>query len=186
MMSRRPDQQGLFSADTQYLDFLGPESFYGFLAQHGRELFADEDFAELYCPDNGRPSVAPSPLAIALLLQARALEKTDHFREQYRQRIVVEHRIARLVQFGGAQKQVLRTGEDEVPALDGGDGGEPDAGGEGDRFSRLFALGFGAFGGAARLLGRTGASKANLAWRSASGGRMRSHYRTGRPTRTPS
>ena len=100
MMSRRPDQQGLFSADTQYLDFLGPESFYGFLAQHGRELFADEDFAELYCPDNGRPSVAPSPLAIALLLQARALEKTDHFREQYRQRIVVEHRIARLVQLG--------------------------------------------------------------------------------------
>ena len=31
---------------------------------------------------------------------ARALEKTDYFREQYRQRIVVEHRIARLVQLG--------------------------------------------------------------------------------------
>jgi len=70
MMSRRSDQQGLFSADTQYLDFVGPESFYGFLAQHGRELFADEDFVELYCPDNGRPSIPPSLLAIALLLQA--------------------------------------------------------------------------------------------------------------------
>jgi len=35
-----------------------------------------------------------------LLQQARALEKTEYFREQYRQRIVVEHRIARLVQLG--------------------------------------------------------------------------------------
>ena len=33
-----------------------------------------------------------------LLQQARALEKTDYFREQYRQRVVVEHRIGRLVQ----------------------------------------------------------------------------------------
>jgi len=70
MMSRRPDQQSLFSADSQYLDFVGPESFYGFLARHGRELFRDDDFAALYCPDNGRPSVPPSLLAIALLLQA--------------------------------------------------------------------------------------------------------------------
>ena len=186
MMSRRPDQQSLFSADSQYLDFVVEGSFYGFLAQHAREFFADEDFAELYCPDNGRPSVAPSPLAIALLLQARALEKTDYFREQYRQRIVVEHRIARLVQFGGAQKQVLRTGEDEVPAPDGRDGGEPDAGSEGDRFTPLLALGFGAFGGVPQLLGRTSAPEANLAWRSASGGRMRSHYRTGRATSTAS
>src|SRR5205823_10817738 len=32
-------------------------------------LFRDEDFAALYCPDNGRPSVPPSLLATALLLQ---------------------------------------------------------------------------------------------------------------------
>ena len=37
---------------------------------HRGELFRDEDFADLYCPDNGRPSVPPSLLATALLLQA--------------------------------------------------------------------------------------------------------------------
>ena len=42
---------------------------YGFLAVHGAKLFRDEDFEALYCPDNGRPSVPPSLLAIALLLQ---------------------------------------------------------------------------------------------------------------------
>lgn len=70
MMSRRSDQKSLFQADVQYLGFVGPESFYGFLAQHGRELFRDEDFLELYCPDTGRPSLPPSLLGLALLLQA--------------------------------------------------------------------------------------------------------------------
>jgi hypothetical protein len=70
MMSRRSDQKSLFQADVQYLEFVGQDSFYGFLARHGRELFGDEDFAELYCPDNGRPSVPPGLLATALLLQA--------------------------------------------------------------------------------------------------------------------
>ncbi len=52
-----------------YLDHVGRGTFYGFLALHGRELFHDEDFADLYCLDNGRPSAPPSMLAIALLLQ---------------------------------------------------------------------------------------------------------------------
>ena len=33
------------------------------------QLFSDDDFAEIYCPDNGRDSVPPSLLATALLLQ---------------------------------------------------------------------------------------------------------------------
>jgi hypothetical protein len=61
MMSHRSDQHSLFAADTQYLEFVGEESCYGFLARQGRELC---------CPDFGRPSVPPSMLAIALLLQA--------------------------------------------------------------------------------------------------------------------
>ncbi len=68
MLGRRAAQQNLFSADTQYLDFVGEDSFYGFLAQHGRQLFRDEDFAAIYCENFGRPSVPPSLLAIALLL----------------------------------------------------------------------------------------------------------------------
>jgi hypothetical protein len=69
MLGRREAQTDLFTADTQYLQFIGEGSFYGFLARHGRELFRDEDFAALYCADNGRTSVPPSRLCLALLLQ---------------------------------------------------------------------------------------------------------------------
>lgn len=69
MMGRRSEQGNLFSVDTQYLDYVGRDSLYGFLAMHGHELFADEDFAALYCHDNGRTSVPPSLLALALILQ---------------------------------------------------------------------------------------------------------------------
>jgi hypothetical protein len=48
---------------------VGRDSFYGFLASRRRELFQDEDFTDLYCSDNGRPSVPPSLLAMTLLLQ---------------------------------------------------------------------------------------------------------------------
>ncbi|MFZ2090061.1 MAG: IS1182 family transposase [Desulfobaccales bacterium] len=70
MLGKRSRQRGLFEADNQYLDFVGRDSFYGFLASQRGKLFRDEDFAEIYSPDNGRPSVAPSLLANALLLQA--------------------------------------------------------------------------------------------------------------------
>lgn len=69
MLGKRSRQRGLFEGDNQYLDFVGRDSFYGFLASQRGQLFQDEDFAEFYCPDNGRPSVPPSLLATALLLQ---------------------------------------------------------------------------------------------------------------------
>ena len=62
MFRERSPQRGLFEADQLYLDFVGEDTFYGFLARHRGELFRDEDFAELYSPDNGRPSVPPSVL----------------------------------------------------------------------------------------------------------------------------
>ena len=69
MLSKRSAQRGLFEADHLYLGFVGENNFYGFLARQRGQLFRDEDFAEFYCPDNGRPSVPPSLLATALLLQ---------------------------------------------------------------------------------------------------------------------
>jgi hypothetical protein len=69
MLGRQSAQRGLFSADTMYLDFVGRNSFYGFLATYRARLFKDDDFADLYCKDNGRNSVPPSLLGIALLLQ---------------------------------------------------------------------------------------------------------------------
>lgn len=65
----RGSQRGLFEADTMYGEYVGPDTFYGFLAQHRHELFRDEDFGAMYCANNGRPSVPPSLLATALVLQ---------------------------------------------------------------------------------------------------------------------
>jgi len=69
MLGKRSLQRGLFEADNLYLAFVGEDTFYGFLARHRGELFCDEDFAEFYSPDWGRPSVPPSLLATVLLLQ---------------------------------------------------------------------------------------------------------------------
>jgi hypothetical protein len=69
MLGKRSAQSGLFDADQLYLDYVGRDTFYGVLAAQRGRLFRDEDFAALYCPDNGRSSVPPSLLATALLLQ---------------------------------------------------------------------------------------------------------------------
>lgn len=45
-------------------------SFYAFLARYRGELFRDDAFAALYTAKTGRPSVPPSLLATALVLQA--------------------------------------------------------------------------------------------------------------------
>ena len=65
----RSEQRGLWEADRLYIDHVGRGSFYGLLASMRGQLFLDDDFAELYCADNGRDSVPPSLLATALLLQ---------------------------------------------------------------------------------------------------------------------
>ncbi len=70
MLGKRSVQASLFAADTMYLDFVGRDSFYGFLATQRSRLFRDEDFGDLYCLTNGRNSVPPSQVALALLLQA--------------------------------------------------------------------------------------------------------------------
>ena len=69
MLGERSEQRGLWEADRLYLDHVGKDTFYGLLASQRGRLFRDADFAEFYCPDNGRDSVPPSLLATALLLQ---------------------------------------------------------------------------------------------------------------------
>lgn len=70
MLGRRDPQRKLFSA-PQYLGetALRQMGFHGKLASEGYKMFKDEDFVGAYCEDNGRPSVPPSLLIIARLLQ---------------------------------------------------------------------------------------------------------------------
>jgi len=69
MMGEVSAQGNLFSADHLHLQFVGEDTFYGWLAREGRQLFPDEDFAALYVLDNGRPSVPPSQMIRLVLLQ---------------------------------------------------------------------------------------------------------------------
>jgi transposase len=69
MLGTRGPQRGLFEADTLYADFVGRDTFYGWLATQRGELFPDELFLGLYISGWGRPSVPPSLLATALVLQ---------------------------------------------------------------------------------------------------------------------
>ena len=52
-----------------YLDYVGKDTCYGLLSSLRGQLFRDDDFAEIYCPDNGRDRVPPRLLVTALLLQ---------------------------------------------------------------------------------------------------------------------
>jgi transposase len=70
MLGKRTQQGNLFNPEQRLRAKIGEESFYVFLNDHRYEIFKDEDFAFLYCSDNGRKSVAPSLLATALLLQS--------------------------------------------------------------------------------------------------------------------
>lgn len=85
MMGKRSAQDKLFAADHVYLDFVGRDTLYGYLAQNREQMFRDEDFAALYCPDNGRQSVPPSVAVSVLFLRAyegvsfaEAVERTKY------------------------------------------------------------------------------------------------------------
>jgi transposase len=68
MMGRRDRQRGLFNA--QGLPHRVPaDSFYGRMAAVFDVVFSDDDLEEMYCPDNGRPSLPPSLMAGVTLLQ---------------------------------------------------------------------------------------------------------------------
>ena len=82
MLGKRGPQPGLFEADTLYGDFVGRSTFYGWLATERGTLFRDEDFAGLYCRGNGRPSVPPSLLAMALILQPYADVSDDEAKQR--------------------------------------------------------------------------------------------------------
>src|SRR5436189_4271905 len=82
MLGKRWQQRGLFEADTLYSDFVGRDTFYGWLARQRGTLFRDEDFAQLYVLTNGRPSVPPSLLATALVLQTYDGVSDDEARQR--------------------------------------------------------------------------------------------------------
>lgn len=68
MLGRRDPQRSLFG--TQHLPHPVPaDSFYARMGALSDVLFPDDDLADMYSPDNGRPSLPPSLMNGVLLLQ---------------------------------------------------------------------------------------------------------------------
>lgn len=82
MLGRRKQQRSFF--DAQSLPHRVPaDSFYGRMGAIYKDLFKDDDLAEMYCLDNGRPCLPPSLMNGVTLLQfyddvsdAEAVERT--------------------------------------------------------------------------------------------------------------
>ena len=74
MLGRRNPQRSLF--DTQGLPHRVPEdSCYGRMGAVSDVLFVDSDMADMYCADNGRPSIPASVMNGVTLLQFRDIVK---------------------------------------------------------------------------------------------------------------
>ncbi|MCX6056504.1 MAG: transposase [Chloroflexi bacterium] len=48
---------------------VSPDSFYGRMGKLNSKLLRDDDLKEMYCPDNGRPSLPPSMMAGIMILE---------------------------------------------------------------------------------------------------------------------
>ena len=68
MLGQRNPQRSLFDANS-LPNQVPSDSFYGRMGAVSEKMFSDTDLAEMYCPDNGRPSLPPSLLCGVLLLQ---------------------------------------------------------------------------------------------------------------------
>ena len=68
MLGRRRVQRSLLEAEV-WPHPVAKDSIYGRMAAVRDQLFRDDDLAEMYCLDNGRPSLPPSLMSGVLLLQ---------------------------------------------------------------------------------------------------------------------
>ena len=71
VLGRVDPQQSLLTPELLLGEVVSRGSFYDRLAQVGPELIRDDDFAHLYAPGRGRPSIPPSLLMKVLLLSTK-------------------------------------------------------------------------------------------------------------------
>ncbi len=70
MQGRSEDQRDLLDVESVAGHLLKPGSVFALLAEHRRELFPDELFADLFPSGRGRPSVPADVMATVIMLQA--------------------------------------------------------------------------------------------------------------------
>jgi len=69
MQGRAEDQQELLDAESVVGHLMKPGSVFAFLAGHGKMLFPDQMFADLFGSSRGRPSVPAQVMASVIVLQ---------------------------------------------------------------------------------------------------------------------
>src|SRR6266536_2539986 len=87
MLGRVSPQGSLLAPDQLFSHLVSKGSFYERLAAVGPELISDDDFAGMYAPTMGRPSVPPSLMMRALLLATR--DKSSDRESSRRARVVL-------------------------------------------------------------------------------------------------
>ena len=112
MLGKRSDQRGLWEADRLYLDYVGKDTFYGLLASLRGQLFSDDDFAEIYCPDTGGQGFAAE----------RCLRRVSSAPSGGRASAGAAGPA------GHPPVPLLRACQDAIPAVPGGHGGQPNPG----------------------------------------------------------
>ena len=69
MLGREMQQVSFFDPSFVCAHLIDKKSFYAKMREHADSIISDNDFADIYSPDNGRPSVPPARLAKVLILQ---------------------------------------------------------------------------------------------------------------------
>lgn len=84
MMGHLSDYTDSSDTTPEWAHLIEPENFYARLAVVRQELFKDDEFVELYCLDNGRPSLPPALMALVQLLQFHDNTSDDETAERVR------------------------------------------------------------------------------------------------------
>jgi len=92
MLGRVSPQGSLLAPDQLFPQLVSKGSFYERLAAVGPELISDDDFAAMYAQVMGRPSIPPSLMMRALLLQTR--DKTSDRESARRSRVDLDWKMA--------------------------------------------------------------------------------------------
>jgi len=69
MLGKEEKQTSFFDTGFACAHLIKKNSFYAKMREHADSIISDDDFADIYCLNNGRPSVPPARLAKVLILQ---------------------------------------------------------------------------------------------------------------------
>ncbi|MEA1964802.1 MAG: IS1182 family transposase [Candidatus Aerophobetes bacterium] len=69
MLGKEDKQTSFFDTGFVCAHLINKNSFYAKMHNYADEVITDDDFADIYCLDNGRPSVPPARLTKVLILQ---------------------------------------------------------------------------------------------------------------------